>query len=61
MDLKEVRYEAPLTQFLFKKASAARIPLSGTFELSQVCNFNCRMCSMRARRNGKSQPARGPA
>ena len=46
MDLKEVRYEAPLTQFLFKKASAARIPLSGTFELSQACNFNCRMCSM---------------
>lgn len=47
MDLKEVRYEAPLTQFLFEKASAARIPLIGTFELSQACNFNCRMCYVR--------------
>ena len=47
MDPKEVRYEAPLTKFLFNKASADRIPLSGTFELSPVCNLACRMCYVR--------------
>lgn len=47
MDLKEIRHEAPLTRFLFAKASRARVPLSGTFELSPVCNFTCRMCYVR--------------
>lgn len=47
LDLKEVRYEAPLTQYLFTKASQGKIPLSGTFELSPVCNFSCRMCYVR--------------
>ena len=47
MDLKEVRYEAQLTQYLFTKASQKKIPLSGTFELSPVCNFSCRMCYVR--------------
>lgn len=47
LDLREVRYEAPLTQFLFEKASRQKIPLSGTFELSPVCNFSCRMCYVR--------------
>lgn len=47
MNPNERRYEAPLTQFLFQKASGARLPLSGTFELSPVCNFSCRMCYVR--------------
>lgn len=47
MDPKEVRYEAPLTKFLFSKASKLKVPLSGTFELSPVCNFACRMCYVR--------------
>ena len=47
VDPKEVRYEAPLTKFLFSKASGALLPLSGTFELSPVCNFSCRMCYVR--------------
>lgn len=42
-----MRYEAPLTQYLFTKASGATLPLSGTFELSPVCNFACRMCYVR--------------
>ncbi|MBR4888079.1 MAG: radical SAM protein [Clostridia bacterium] len=37
----------PLTDFIFSKASRARVPLSGTFELSPVCNFACRMCYVR--------------
>lgn len=47
MDIKKIRSEAALTQYMFTKASAARIPLSGTFELSPICNFNCRMCYVR--------------
>ena len=47
MDLKEVRYEAPLTQFLFQKATRGRVPLSGTFELTPLCNFSCPMCYVR--------------
>lgn len=47
MDLKEVRYEAPLTRYLFTKAGSLKLPLSGTFELSPVCNFACRMCYVR--------------
>ncbi len=36
-----------LTEYLYTKASRARIPLSGCFELSPVCNFACRMCYVR--------------
>ena len=34
-------------EYLFQKASVNRIPLSGTFELSPVCNFECKMCYVR--------------
>lgn len=36
-----------LTDYLFSKASRNKLPLSGTFELSPVCNFSCRMCYVR--------------
>lgn len=42
---------------LFWKASRDRIPLSGTFELSPVCNLNCRMCY--ARRSVREVTERG--
>ena len=47
MELRETRVEAKLTQRLFRKAAKARIPVSGTFELSPICNFSCRMCYVR--------------
>ena len=37
----------PLTDYLYAKAHRMKIPLSGTFELSPVCNFACRMCYVR--------------
>ena len=37
----------PLTDYLYAKACAKHIPLGGTFELSPVCNFACRMCYVR--------------
>lgn len=38
---------SPLTDFMFYKADNAGIPLSGTFELTPLCNFSCRMCYVR--------------
>ena len=37
----------PLTDFLYAKACRLRIPMNGTFELSPMCNFACRMCYVR--------------
>lgn len=37
----------PLTDYLYAKACRMRTPLNGTFELSPVCNFSCRMCYVR--------------
>lgn len=36
-----------MSDFLYQKASINKIPLSGTFELSPVCNFACKMCYVR--------------
>lgn len=41
------RSGTPLTDFIYSKASREKIPVSGTFELSPVCNFSCRMCYVR--------------
>lgn len=32
---------------MFHKAGIGKIPLSGTFELTPLCNFACRMCYVR--------------
>lgn len=44
MKTDEILYETPLTERLFLKAKSRKVPLSGTFELTPMCNFNCRMC-----------------
>lgn len=36
-----------VSDYLHSKASQNRIPLNGTFELSPVCNFACKMCYVR--------------
>lgn len=36
-----------LTEYMLHKASIRKIPLSGTFELTPICNFSCRMCYVR--------------
>lgn len=36
-----------LTEYMYSRAARARIPVGGTFELSPVCNFSCRMCYVR--------------
>lgn len=39
--------EPLITKYMFMKASKEKIPLSGAFELSPVCNMDCRMCYVR--------------
>lgn len=36
-----------IPEYLYRKASINKIPLNGTFELSPVCNFSCKMCYVR--------------
>lgn len=36
-----------VNDYLHSKASTNRIPINGTFELSPVCNFSCKMCYVR--------------
>lgn len=36
-----------LTDYLFTKSSRLKVPLSGTFELTPICNFSCKMCYVR--------------
>ena len=39
------RYIEPmLTDFFMSRGKNIHMPVSGTFELSPICNFNCRMC-----------------
>ena len=46
------------TEYLYRKATAAGVPLSGTFELTPVCNMDCKMCYVRLSR--QSQEAIAP-
>lgn len=45
--MKETYAEPQVTSYLFAKAARTHTPISGTFELSPVCNLNCRMCYVR--------------
>lgn len=36
-----------ISDYLYAKASKNKVPLSGGFELSPVCNFRCKMCYIR--------------
>ena len=36
-----------ITQYLHTKAARLGIPLNGTFEVTPLCNMNCRMCYVR--------------
>ena len=55
----ENRKRIELTEWLFRKASRRRVPLSGAFELSPVCNFSCPMCYVRKTRQEVEATSRG--
>lgn len=42
-----VPVESPITEYLYKKAAKNGVALSGTFELTPLCNMNCKMCYVR--------------
>ena len=44
MEQKKAGYTTRLENYLYAKADKQKIPLSGTFELSPLCNFDCKMC-----------------
>ena len=50
MAMVNIPVEPPVTEYLHAKASRLYIPLSGTFELTPVCNMNCKMCYVRMSR-----------
>ena len=47
----QIPVEPQISEFLHIKAAFARIPLSGTFELTPLCNMNCKMCYVRMSKN----------
>ena len=49
--MKGLPVEPRVTEYLYRKASAAGVPLSGTFELTPVCNMDCKMCYVRLSAN----------
>lgn len=49
----------PITDYLYAKACSLHIPLNGTFELSPVCNFACRMCYVRKTQKEVQNSPRG--
>ena len=44
-----------LRKYFYRRAAAARIPISGTFELTPRCNMRCRMCYIQMSDTGKRQ------
>lgn len=54
------KYSAtPFTDYIYSKASRNRIPISGTFELSPICNFSCRMCYVHKSKKEVAESPRG--
>ncbi len=43
----QVNQDAQVRNYLLGKASHLGVPLSGAFELTPRCNFNCKMCYIR--------------
>ncbi len=46
----QIPVEPAITEYLHSKAAHMRIPLNGTFEITPVCNMNCKMCYVRMSR-----------
>lgn len=46
----QIPVEPGITEYLHKKATVMRIPLNGTFEITPVCNMDCKMCYVRMSR-----------
>lgn len=47
MKMVRIPVEPQITEYLHVKASKTHTPITGTFELTPVCNMDCRMCYVR--------------
>lgn len=45
--MANIPIEPQITEYLHRKATRLRIPLNGTFELTPLCNMDCKMCYVR--------------
>lgn len=45
--MTSVPVEPRITKYLYRKSAMEGVPLSGTFELTPLCNMNCKMCYVR--------------
>lgn len=43
--------DVPISRYLMQKNASKGIPLSGQFELTSRCNFNCKMCYVHDQKN----------
>ena len=59
MNISENKPYRSLSEYLAGKAIHLKVPLSGTFELSPVCNFSCRMCYIRKTQKEVQDSPRG--
>lgn len=50
--------EFPISRYLSEKAGSMGVPISGTFELTSRCNFNCKMCYVHEQKNKEDLKAR---
>ncbi len=49
-----------IVEYLYSQATQAGVPLSGTFELSPLCNFSCKMCYVRLDKAEMARRGRRP-
>lgn len=45
--MKDEIVRPQISRYLFRKASIEKVPLSGAFEISPLCNMDCKMCYIR--------------
>lgn len=56
--MKQKLIEPRLTEYLHMKASKTKTPISGTFELSPLCNMDCKMCYIKMSKEKQESIAR---
>ena len=56
--MKQRLIEPRLTEYLHRKASITKTPISGTFELSPLCNMDCKMCYIKMSKEKQESIAR---
>ena len=56
--MKQRLIEPRLVEYLHRKASITKTPISGTFELSPLCNMDCKMCYIKMSKEKQESIAR---